>query len=129
LLPKLEWEFAWDSDGAGGSLCVRSDPKPTAVRLWTANSDGRDFRQATWSAGAEISARDAANVRLDPPATGYRSVVAEVDYGHLLGAYSLSTNLAVLAAPGTAEPGPRPHGVTGVCTTHVPELKTAAIEP
>jgi hypothetical protein len=67
-------------------------------------------------------------VRLDPPATGYRSVVAEVDYGHLLGAYSLSTNLAVLAAPGTAEAGPRPHGLAGVCTAHVPELKAAAIE-
>jgi len=128
-LPKLEWEFAWNDDGAGGRLCVRSDPKPTAVRLWTANADGRDFRQATWSAGAEMSARDAASIALEPPAAGYRSVVAEVDYGHLLGAYSLSTNLAVLAAPGTAEPGPRPHGVTGVCTTHVPELKTAAIEP
>jgi PhoPQ-activated pathogenicity-related protein len=128
-LPKLEWEFVWDGQGAGGSLCVRSDPKPTAVRLWTANAEGRDFRNATWTAGAEISARDAANLKLDPPTTGYRSVVAEVDYGHFLSAYSLSTNLAVLAAPGAAEPGPRPHGVTGVCTTHVPELKTAAIEP
>jgi len=128
-LPKLEWEFVWDGQGAGGSLCVRSDPKPTAVRLWSANSEVRDFRKATWTAGVEISARDAANVRLEPPARGYRSVVAEVDYGHLLGAYSLSTNLAVLAAPGTPEPGPRPRGMTGVCTTHVPEQKAAAIEP
>jgi PhoPQ-activated pathogenicity-related protein len=127
-LPKLEWEFAWDGEGAGGRLCVRSEPKPTAVWLWSANSEVRDFRKATWAAGAEISARDAADVRLDPPATGYRSVVAEVDYGHFLGAYSLSTNLAVLAAPGTAVPGPRPHGVTGVCAAHVPELKAAAIE-
>ncbi len=127
-LPKLEWEFAWDGDGAGGRLCVRSEPKPTAVRLWSANSDVRDFRRATWSAGAEMSARDAASVRLDPPATGYRSVVAEVDYGHLLRAYSLSTNLAVLATPGAPDPGPRPHGVAGVCTSHVPEIKAAAIE-
>jgi PhoPQ-activated pathogenicity-related protein len=126
-LPKLEWEFVWDNEGTGGRLCVRSDPKPTAVKLWSANSDGRDFRKATWSAGDEISARDAANVKLDPPATGYRSVVAEVDYGHLLGAYSLSTNLAVLAAPGTPEPGPRPHGVAGVCASHVPELRTVEI--
>jgi len=127
-LPKLEWQFVWDDGGPGGRLCVRSDPKPTAVRLWSANSDGRDSRHATWTAGAELSARDAANMRLDPPATGYRSVVAEVDYGHLLGAYSLSTNLAVLGAPGAPEPGPRPHGVTGVCASHVPELKAAAIE-
>jgi PhoPQ-activated pathogenicity-related protein len=122
-LPKLEWEFAWSADGAGGRLCVRSDPKPRGVRLWTANSEGSDFRQATWTAGAEMNARDAASIGLEPPAAGYRSVVAEVDYGHLLGAYSLSTNLAVLAAPGAREPGPRPHGVAGVCTTAVPELK------
>jgi PhoPQ-activated pathogenicity-related protein len=127
-LPKLEWEFAWDADDHGGRLCVRSDPKPTAVKLWTADSEIRDFRKASWAAGAELSARDAAEVRLDPPPAGYRSVVAEVDYGHWLGAYSLSTNLAVLAAPGTQEPGPRPHGVTGVCPTHVPEVKAAAIE-
>jgi PhoPQ-activated pathogenicity-related protein len=107
---------------------VRSDPKPTAVRLWAASSDSRDFRKSTWSAASEMSARDAADIRLDPPAAGYRSVVAEVDYGHLLAAYSLSTNLAVLAAPGAAEPGPRPGGVAGVCTTHVPELKVAAVE-
>jgi PhoPQ-activated pathogenicity-related protein len=122
-LPKLEWEFAWSADGVGGRLCVRSDPKPRGVRLWTANSEGSDFRQATWTAGAEMNARDAASIGLEPPAAGYRSVVAEVDYGHLLGAYSLSTNLAVLAAPGAREPGPRPHGVAGVCTTAVPELK------
>jgi PhoPQ-activated pathogenicity-related protein len=122
-LPKLEWEFAWSAGGVGGRLCVRSDPKPRAVKLWTANSDGTDFRHATWTAGAEMNARDAASIGLEPPAAGYRSVVAEVDYGHWLGAYSLSTNLAVLAAPGAREPGPRPHGVAGVCTTQVPELK------
>jgi hypothetical protein len=46
----------------------------------------------------------------------------------LLGAYSLSTNLAVLGASGLPEPGPRPHGVIGVCTSHTPEQKAAAIE-
>jgi PhoPQ-activated pathogenicity-related protein len=113
-LPRIEWEFAWDGDG-GGRLCVRSDPQPRAVRLWTAASEGRDFRPAVWSAGPELRAREAQNVPLVPPATGYRAVFAEVEYGHLLGAYSLTTNLAVLPAPGAPEPGPRPNGVAGVC--------------
>jgi PhoPQ-activated pathogenicity-related protein len=112
-LPKIEWEFAWDD--AGGRLCVRSDPKPRAVRLWSATSDGRDFRQAVWSAGPELSARPAASIALTPPASGYRATFAEVEYGRWLTAYSLSTNLAVLPAPGTPELGPRPHGVVGVC--------------
>jgi PhoPQ-activated pathogenicity-related protein len=113
-MPKIEWEFAW-ADGNGGRLCVRSDPKPRAVRLWSAASEGRDFRRAVWSAGPEISARDAASIALEPPASGYRATFAEVEYGRWLGAFSLSTNLAVLPAPGTPELGPRPRGIAGVC--------------
>jgi PhoPQ-activated pathogenicity-related protein len=113
-LPKIEWEFAWGADGAG-RLCVRSDPKSRAVRLWSATSEGRDFRPAVWSAGPEMSARDAASIALAPPTSGYRATFAQVEYGHWLSAYSLSTNLAVLPAPGTPELGPRPHGIAGVC--------------
>lgn len=112
-MPKVEWEFAWD--GGGGRLCVRSDPKPRAVRIWSATSEGRDFRAAVWSAGPELSAREAASIALAPPTSGYRASFAEVAYGHWLGAFSLSTNLAVLPAPGTPELGPRPHGLAGVC--------------
>jgi PhoPQ-activated pathogenicity-related protein len=113
-LPNLEWEFAWSAEG-GGRLCVRSDPKPRAVRLWSATSAARDFRPAVWGAAPELSARDAQSILLEPPSTGYRALFAEVDYGHLLGAYSLSTNLAVLGPPGAPTPGPQPHGVAGVC--------------
>jgi len=113
-LPKIEWEFAWDA--GGGRLCVRSDPKPRAVRIWSATSEGRDFRPAVWSAGPELSAREAASIALAPPASGYRAQFAEVEYGHWLGAFSLSTNLAVLPAPGTPELGPRPRGIAGVCS-------------
>src|SRR5262249_49018531 len=112
-LPKIEWEFAWDA--AGGRLCVRSEPRPRAVRVWSAASEGRDFRQAVWSAGPEISAHAATSIALAPPASGYRATFAEVEYGRWLTAYSLSTNVAVLPAPGVPEHGPRPHGVAGVC--------------
>jgi len=112
-MPKIEWEFAWDA--GGGRLCVRSDPKPRAVRLWSATSEGRDFRQAVWGAGPEISARAAKSIVLAPPESGYRATFAEVQYGRWLTAFSLSTNLAVLPSSGTPELGPRPHGVAGVC--------------
>jgi PhoPQ-activated pathogenicity-related protein len=118
-LPKIEWEFAWDAAG-GGRLCVRSDPKPRSVRLWSATSQGPDFRPAVWSEGPQLSAGDAASIALEPPASGYRATFAEVDYGRWLGAFSLSTNLAVLPARGTPELGPRPHGVAGVCSPPAP---------
>ena len=90
------------------------------MRLWSATSEVRDFRPAVWSAGPEISARAAAGITLTAPASGYRATFAEVEYGRWLGAFSLSTNLAVLPAPGTPELGPRPHGVAGVCTPGAP---------
>ncbi len=43
-LPALEWEFAWNGDGAGGRLCVRSDPKPRARAALD-----REFRRARLS--------------------------------------------------------------------------------
>jgi PhoPQ-activated pathogenicity-related protein len=116
-LPQIEWEFAWDGDG--GRLCVRSEPRPRAVRLWSATSEGRDFRPAVWGAGPEISARAAESIVLAPPTSGYRATFAEVRYGRWLTAFSLSTNLAVLPAPGTPELGPRPHGIAGVCAPSV----------
>ncbi|HUL82578.1 MAG TPA: hypothetical protein VL131_10550, partial [Gammaproteobacteria bacterium] len=75
-----------------------------------------DFRAAVWSAGPELSAREAASIALAPPAAGYRASFAEVRYGRWLSAFSLSTNLAVLPAPDTPELGPRPRGTAGVCS-------------
>jgi len=114
-LPRVEWEFAWTGDG--GRLCVRSDPRPRAVRVWSATSEERDFRPAVWTAGPEISAQAAASITLAPPSSGYLATFAEIEYGRWLTAYSLSTNLAVLPAPGSPEVGPRPRGVPGICST------------
>jgi PhoPQ-activated pathogenicity-related protein len=112
-LPKLEWQYLWAPDGAA-QLCVRSVPKARAVRLWTATSADRDFRDDRFSAGADAGGR-AAVFPIARPAAGYAAVFAEADYGHLLGAYSLSTNLAVLAAPNERDYGTRPDGIAGVC--------------
>jgi PhoPQ-activated pathogenicity-related protein len=113
-LPRVRWEYAWREGGA--LLCVHSDPKPRAIRLWTATSEGRDFRKAVWSGSKELPGSRPAEIAVDRPVTGYLAAFAEVDFGRGLHAYSLSTNLAVLAATPSGDFGQRPEGVAGVCT-------------
>jgi PhoPQ-activated pathogenicity-related protein len=112
-LPTLEWEYRWADDAL--ALCVRSDPAPRAVRVWTAASEDRDFRNAVWAAGPERRRDDRYVLSVSRPSAGYIAVFAEATYGRGRSAYSLSTNLAVLAAPSARDVGPHPVGSEGVC--------------
>jgi hypothetical protein len=85
------------------------------VRLWRADSPDRDFRLARWSAGPDGRERVLA---VDRPAVGYSAVFAEAVYRRGLAAYSLSTNLAVLSAPGVPDTGVRPLGNRGICAAN-----------
>jgi PhoPQ-activated pathogenicity-related protein len=112
-LPQLEWEYQWRRDAL--SLCVRAAPVPTAVRVWTAASADRDFRDARWSAQLPPLAGEAAAVDILRPADGYVAVFGELVFGRGESAYSLSTNVAVLPSAGGDEIGPRPSSSRGVC--------------
>ena len=46
-LPKLKWKH--DGDGELLQLTMSSQPAPTAVRLWSATSNSKDFRLAKWT--------------------------------------------------------------------------------
>jgi PhoPQ-activated pathogenicity-related protein len=111
-LPQLEWEYRWAADAL--ELCVRSKPAPAAVRLWSAASATRDFRDAVWT---ENPARrgGARSFTVSRPADGYSAVFAEAAFGRGRAAYTLSTNLAVLASAAAADPQLRPNGSRGVC--------------
>jgi len=113
-LPQLDWEYRWASGAV--ALCLRSDPAPRSVRIWTAVSDDRDFRDAAWEGGPPRRRDDRYLAQIPRPASGYVGVFAEATFGRARSAYSLSTNLAVLAAPTAIDHGPRPNGNNGVCT-------------
>lgn len=108
-LPELAWEFA-ARDGEL-TLCVQAD-RDASVRLWSAESADRDFRDAFWTprAWTELPTIFA----LDRPARGYVAAFAEAGFGRGRSAFTLSTNLAVLAAT-EGEDGPRSIGTAGVC--------------
>ncbi len=112
-LPRLHWEYIYGESGA--RLCVRSEPAPRTVKLWSAASADRDFRDARWSSGEPKKGRYTVAFEIPRPEHGYAATFAEVGFGRGLGAFVLSTNLAVLAAPDLEWPGPRPRGEPDVC--------------
>src|SRR6266480_83539 len=79
-LPKLEWKIG---DGANGeaSVEVSVNQKAKAIRLWTANSSNRDFRDEPWSS-RELEAQPGSShavAEIKTPNTSYRSYLEEVD--------------------------------------------------
>ena len=96
-LPKVEWQLRDGADGAAG-LTVRVDQPASKVRLWTAHSADRDFRDEKWTSreleiqpGSSQAGADVPN-----PAAGFTAFLAEVELtaptGH---SYKLSTQVQV----------------------------------
>ena len=97
LLPKVEWQLRDGTDGAAG-LMVRVDQPANKVRLWTAHSADRDFRDEKWtSRELEIQPGSSqASADVPKPAAGFTAFLAEVELtaptGH---SYKLSTQVQV----------------------------------
>lgn len=95
-LPKLTWEYRNGGDKL--ALSIESDAEPQRVVVWTARSDSKDFRQATWES-QEIKAADGKHVFELPiprPGDGYAAVFGEAvfDGGEL--PYFLSTTVRIV---------------------------------
>jgi PhoPQ-activated pathogenicity-related protein len=121
-LPQLDWEYRWGDTGL--TLCVRSTkPGARRLRMWRASSTDRDFRDETWTTTVEAGGA-AAQFELPRPPTGYVAAYVEAEFGRALGAFALSTNMAVYAAAGERAYGTQPLGHAGVCaaTAKAPHL-------
>ncbi|HEY7427569.1 MAG TPA: PhoPQ-activated protein PqaA family protein, partial [Gemmataceae bacterium] len=91
-MPKLTWEHD-DADGKA-RLTVRSTPAAKGMRLWLAEAPTRDFRKAKWTSRPLDDKAGVATVA--PPAKGFITFYAELDYtiGDL--PYHLSTTLRMI---------------------------------
>ncbi|MBU6402046.1 MAG: PhoPQ-activated pathogenicity-like protein PqaA type, partial [Verrucomicrobia bacterium] len=95
-LPQMDWQIA--QTPAGASLAVELNRPARALRLWTATSPTRDFREAKWTArelevppGGERAA-----VAVPQPAQGFRAFLVEVELTSPTGQpYRLSTEARV----------------------------------
>ncbi|HYE35606.1 PhoPQ-activated pathogenicity-related family protein [Methylocaldum sp.] len=97
-LPRLAWTHTRRTDDSE-MIQVKIDCTPTAIRLWTAESSDRDFRNDVWSSRSLDfnSERNGAAVLVRAPRDKYRAYLIEVDLrspsGH---PYQLSTEARVL---------------------------------
>ena len=95
-LPKMEWKLSAD---AKPHLHVKVNRPAKAVRLWTADSADRDFRNDRWSSKElEVKAGSSvADANIEKPASGYRAFMGEVILTNSLGhEYKLSTQVQVV---------------------------------
>jgi PhoPQ-activated pathogenicity-related protein len=91
--PDLAWEFA-EKEGHV-ELTVTSDVAPSEVRVWTARSATRDFRDATWRATAVAPADGEYIYRLDTSGEGFVAMFGEAVYGEGGSQFYLSTNVRI----------------------------------
>lgn len=95
-LPKVEWKM---TAGDQPRLDMHVNRSAKAIRLWTADSADRDFRNDKWSSKElEVKPGSArADTGVEKPASGYRAFMGEViltnRFGH---EYKLSTQVQVV---------------------------------
>jgi PhoPQ-activated pathogenicity-related protein len=94
--PRLDWQVRFSESGA--KLSIQTNQKAKAIRLWTAESSDRDFRNEKWrSRDLEIQpGSSTAEVQVEMPATGFRAFLGEVELTSPTGeTYKLSTEARV----------------------------------
>ena len=95
-LPKMDWKL---KAGSEPELQVKVNRPARAIRLWTADSTDRDFRNDKWSSKELQITRGSsiADAKVQKPSSGYRAFMGEViltnRFGH---EYKLSTQVQVV---------------------------------
>jgi PhoPQ-activated pathogenicity-related protein len=95
-LPKMEWKLSADGQP---HLHVKVNQKAKSIRLWTADSTDRDFRNDQWSS-KELDVKPGSSIAdadVEKPASGYRAFMGEVILTNSRGHdYKLSTQVQVV---------------------------------
>jgi len=87
-------EMTWKHEGDKFSVNGGKDAK--AYRIWSTDSETRDFRKAKWS-GVDLKSKDGGWAgELERPKTGFRAVFAECEYDLDGLKYMLSTQIRIL---------------------------------
>ncbi len=95
-IPTMEWKL---SNGGTPHMHVKVNRAAKSIRLWTADSIDRDFRNDKWSS-KELEVKPGSSIAdtdVEKPASGYRAFMGEVvltnSFGH---EYNLSTQVQVV---------------------------------
>lgn len=92
-LPRLDWQH--DDDGDQCRLSIAAAETPAVVKLWTATSASRDFRESNWQSQVITLEGDRFVGRVPKPATGHVALFGELEFYLDDLKYSLSTRIRV----------------------------------
>jgi PhoPQ-activated pathogenicity-related protein len=92
-MPKISWQH----EGANPKLQlkIQADPPPKAARIWSAQADTRDFRQAKWTDRPLAVDGKSLTADMTTPEKGFVVFFAELEYDIDGLRYYLSTQLRV----------------------------------
>ena len=97
-LPTMEWQLRDGANGRAG-VAVKVNQTAKAIRLWTAHSADRDFRDDKWTSRELATPQDRsrqATAEVPASASGYDAFLAEVELTAPTGnTYKLSTQVQV----------------------------------
>jgi PhoPQ-activated pathogenicity-related protein len=103
-LPKLAWDFK--EGRAGLQLQIASDADFSRVRLWSASSPKRDFREAKWTSSDAGSTKKQIELPLPRPDEGLAAYFGELVFHEGQDdEFSLSTNIRIVPAKTAAVGG------------------------
>lgn len=103
-LPKLAWDFKEGS--ASLQLQIASDAEFSRVRLWSATSLKRDFREAKWTSSDAGSTKKQIELPLPRPDEGLAAYFGELVFHEGQDdEFSLSTNVRIVPAKSAAVGG------------------------
>ncbi len=92
--------MTWKHEGKEGQACLNfdSDVPPKAARLWVAKAPTRDFRKAKWEAKSLPPGKGPLCGLVDAPKEGFLALYGELEFDIDGIAYTLSTQIRVVAA-------------------------------
>jgi len=103
-LPKLQWSYT--NGDSGVELSVKSDVRPSRVRIWSSKAATRDFRDSQWTATDAAVAGNSFLHKHPIPSEGYSALLGEaVFHEGTDNQFWLSTNVQILPSKSAAAGG------------------------
>ncbi len=97
-MPKIHWQHKEQQTQDGKEFCVelQCEPKPKRVRLWSADSSTRDFRDSKWNESPATIENGVAIGKVKTPENGFRVFLLEGEYEFEGIPYFLSSQLRII---------------------------------
>ena len=89
--PSVEWKH--ETVGDSLQLTIQSNITPTAVRLWTASSATKDFRESKWSSQPIKSSNGSYTASVPKPTEGHVALYGEIQFNAYGQEYSVTTQI------------------------------------